>query len=133
MGFAYREIRRLETEIQEPRILKLYFSQKLFYGGYFWFFPRGRNNAANKWEVNIGLGIMPVGNYRSPRQILEEYIQQEKYNLAEKELKQALELDPNYKGALKLMKKIQNKSDGRPGDLKQTRSVSYTHLTLPTN
>ncbi len=68
IGFAYREIRDLTQEIPNPRILKLYFSQKHFYGGYFWLFARGKKSA------NIGLGVIPVGNFIPPRKILLEYV-----------------------------------------------------------
>ncbi|MFX1512742.1 MAG: geranylgeranyl reductase family protein [Promethearchaeota archaeon] len=68
IGFAYREIRDLKHPIPNPRILKLFFSQKLFFGGYFWLFARGNKSA------NIGLGIMPVGDFIPPRKIFLDYI-----------------------------------------------------------
>ncbi len=68
IGFAYREIRDLKHEIDDPDYIKIYFSTSLFPGGYFWIFPRGEKS------VNTGLGVMPVGNYPSPKPIFTKYI-----------------------------------------------------------
>ncbi|MFX1513373.1 MAG: geranylgeranyl reductase family protein [Promethearchaeota archaeon] len=68
IGFAYREIRDLEQEIDDPDFIKIYYSHSRFPGGYYWEFPRGAKS------VNAGLGVMPVGNYPSPKTVFRAYI-----------------------------------------------------------
>lgn len=54
---AYREIRVLDEDVDEPGHLRIYLSTKIAPGGYWWFFPKGRN------KVNVGLGVQGgVGN-----------------------------------------------------------------------
>lgn len=49
---CYREIRDVETEIESPEFIRLFFDQELCPGGYLWEFPRGPNS------MNAGLGVM---------------------------------------------------------------------------
>lgn len=48
---AYREIRVLSEDIEDYDTLRIYLSQKITPGGYWWFFPKGPR------KVNIGLGV----------------------------------------------------------------------------
>lgn len=57
---AYREVRLLKKDIDDPDYSKIYFSNEITSGGYIWYFPGG------KLKVNIGIGgkINPEKNYR---------------------------------------------------------------------
>ena len=65
-NIAYREIRELTYEIEEPSILKIYIDQETSPGGYWWFFPEGKRVA------NIGLGVQGGMGYPSPNTIFYE-------------------------------------------------------------
>ncbi|MFX1511957.1 MAG: geranylgeranyl reductase family protein [Promethearchaeota archaeon] len=71
MGFAYREIRELQTNLPEDEYLKLYFSEKLAPGGYIWLFPRGDET---KPTVNAGLGIAQSIPPPSPKERFYQYV-----------------------------------------------------------
>ncbi len=67
---AYREIRELSTDIEEPEILRIYISKRIAPGGYWWFFPY----SLRKGLVNVGLGVqLGVGN-PSPKELLVRYV-----------------------------------------------------------
>ncbi|MEM1873261.1 MAG: geranylgeranyl reductase family protein, partial [Acidilobaceae archaeon] len=57
---AYRRILELEDEIPDFDAIRLYFNVEIAPGGYWWFFPEGRN------AVNIGLGVQMGKGYPSP-------------------------------------------------------------------
>ena len=64
---AYREIRVLSKDIEDYDALRIYLSQKITPGGYWWFFPKGPR------KVNIGLGVQG-GRGLNPIRIFYEYI-----------------------------------------------------------
>jgi len=58
-NIAYREVRKLKEPIDEPEILRIYVSNKVAPGGYWWFFPYSLTDGF----VNVGLGVQGgVGN-----------------------------------------------------------------------
>ncbi len=58
-NIAYREVRKLKEPIDEPEILRIYVSNKVAPGGYWWFFPY----SLKEGYVNVGLGVQGgVGN-----------------------------------------------------------------------
>jgi len=63
---AYREIRALNYEIEEPSYLKIYVNQEVAPGGYWWFFPEGKDAA------NIGLGVQDGMGHPAPNVIFKE-------------------------------------------------------------
>ncbi len=65
-AIAYREIRILSMDIERSEYLRIYLSPKIAPGGYWWFFPKGKN------KVNVGLGVQggvdnpsPIENFRT--------------------------------------------------------------------
>jgi geranylgeranyl reductase family protein len=48
----------------ESDYCKIFFSQEITPGGYYWIFPR------NNQEVNVGLGVQPIHNYPNPKERL---------------------------------------------------------------
>ena len=66
-AIAYREIRFLSNDIEDPDVLRIYLSQEKAPGGYWWFFPKGLR------KVNVGLGIQG-GTGLNPRSIFYKYI-----------------------------------------------------------
>ncbi|MHA1596515.1 MAG: geranylgeranyl reductase family protein [Candidatus Asgardarchaeia archaeon] len=65
---AYREIRELKEEIDEPEYGKIYLSQKIAPGGYVWIFPESGK------EVNVGLGIQWLPENPHPRKVFYDVI-----------------------------------------------------------
>lgn len=69
-NIAYREIRILNYEIEEPSYLKIYLDQEISPGGYWWYFPEGKDKA------NIGLGVQGGMNYPAPNTIFKNRLEQ---------------------------------------------------------
>jgi digeranylgeranylglycerophospholipid reductase len=67
-NIAYREIVELDYEIERPEYLRIYINQKIAPGGYWWFFPEGRNKA------NIGLGVQGGRGHPMPNKIYREVL-----------------------------------------------------------
>jgi len=67
-NIAYREIMVLDYEIEEPSFIRIYINQKIAPGGYWWFFPEGRDRA------NIGLGVQGGRGYPPPNKIFREVL-----------------------------------------------------------
>ncbi len=67
---AYREVRKLSREINEPEILRIYISKRIAPGGYWWFFPYSLKNGL----VNVGLGVQHGVGYPNPKDLLYEYV-----------------------------------------------------------
>ncbi|BCU68250.1 geranylgeranyl hydrogenase [Sulfolobales archaeon HS-7] len=65
---AYREVLLSRDEISEPEYLKIFISQKASPGGYWWYFPKGKNKA------NVGLGIQDGMGYPNPHYYYEKYL-----------------------------------------------------------
>ncbi|MCC6033597.1 MAG: NAD(P)/FAD-dependent oxidoreductase [Desulfurococcaceae archaeon] len=70
MNIAYREVRKLKKEVEEPEILRIYVSKKVAPGGYWWFFPYSKEGDV----VNVGLGVQGGMNYPNPRDLLHEHV-----------------------------------------------------------
>ncbi len=66
MNVAYREIRELKKDIEEPEILRIYVSKDKAPGGYWWFFPY----SMEPHTVNIGLGVQGGRGYPHPKDLL---------------------------------------------------------------
>lgn len=70
MNIAYREIRILSKEINEPEIHRIYINKDIAPGGYWWFFPYSMT--PNK--VNVGLGVQGGMGYPHPKELLYRYV-----------------------------------------------------------
>jgi len=58
---AFREIVELEDEVENHEYIKIYLSQKVAPGGYWWIFPRSRS------VINVGLGVWGVSGANPSR------------------------------------------------------------------
>jgi len=56
---AYREVGFTKDDIEDAGYLKIFINQKASPGGYWWYFPKGKN------KVNVGLGIQGGMGYPS--------------------------------------------------------------------
>ncbi|MCE4615335.1 MAG: geranylgeranyl reductase family protein [Desulfurococcales archaeon] len=65
-NIAYREIRELDYEIDEPDYIRIYVNQDVAPGGYWWFFPESKTTA------NIGLGVQGGRGHPNPMFIFRE-------------------------------------------------------------
>ena len=65
-NIAYREIIELENDIDTPNYIRIYINKKIAPGGYWWFFPEGKN------VVNIGLGVQGGRGYPLPTKLFKE-------------------------------------------------------------
>ncbi len=68
---AYREIRDFDASqfhYDDPEYLRIFFDQKIVPGGYIWEFPRSETS------VNVGLGVVTIGNYPNTRKQFEYYL-----------------------------------------------------------
>lgn len=65
---CYREIRELSTNLEDPEYLRIYLSQEICPGGYYWIFPKGSNT------INVGVGIQMVNGFRNPKKQLYDYV-----------------------------------------------------------
>ncbi|MGC9072511.1 MAG: digeranylgeranylglycerophospholipid reductase [Acidilobus sp.] len=68
-NIAYREIRELSYDIDEPTYLKIYVNQEISPGGYWWYFPEGKASA------NIGLGVQDGMGYPPPNLIFRDRLE----------------------------------------------------------
>ncbi|MEM0373625.1 MAG: digeranylgeranylglycerophospholipid reductase [Sulfolobaceae archaeon] len=64
---AYREVVYTKDDIEEPQYLKIFIDQFTSPGGYWWYFPKGKD------KVNIGLGIQAGMGYPSIHTFYEKY------------------------------------------------------------
>ncbi|MEM2789991.1 MAG: NAD(P)/FAD-dependent oxidoreductase [Candidatus Bathyarchaeia archaeon] len=65
---CYREIRVLETEIEEPEFCQIYLDLEAAPGGYYWVFPKRGSS------VNVGLGVAAIGSFPNPRDQLYKFV-----------------------------------------------------------
>lgn len=65
---CYREIRVLESEVENPNFCKIYLDLKIAPGGYYWVFPKRGT------LVNVGLGVAMAGEYPNPREQLYKFV-----------------------------------------------------------
>ncbi|MGC9112216.1 digeranylgeranylglycerophospholipid reductase [Acidilobus sp.] len=68
-NIAYREIRELNYTVEEPSYLKIYVNQEISPGGYWWYFPEGKESA------NIGLGVQGGMGYPTPNTIFKQRLE----------------------------------------------------------
>ncbi|MHA1583399.1 MAG: geranylgeranyl reductase family protein [Candidatus Baldrarchaeia archaeon] len=66
---AYREIRELKELGENPNYAKIYLTQRVAPGGYYWIFPK-----KNGIIVNVGIGVQSGPNAPSPKRQLYEYV-----------------------------------------------------------
>lgn len=64
---AYREVLFSKGEVNEPDFLRIFVNQETSPGGYWWYFPKGKD------KVNIGLGVQGGMNYPNPHYFYEKY------------------------------------------------------------
>lgn len=60
-SIAYREIRMVRDEIEDSQYIRIYLSQEVSPGGYWWYFPKG------PVKVNVGLGVKGGDKALSPK------------------------------------------------------------------
>jgi len=65
-NIAYREIREMNYEIDEPDYIRIYVNQEIAPGGYWWFFPESKTSA------NIGLGVQGGRGHPNPMLLFKE-------------------------------------------------------------
>jgi len=70
---AYREIRELKEPIETPDYAKIYLTQTIAPGGYYWIFPKRDGNI-----VNVGIGVQSGPNAPNPKKQLYEYVLNQK-------------------------------------------------------
>jgi geranylgeranyl reductase family protein len=77
---AFREILEIGQDIERPDFIRIYLDQNVAPGGYWWYFPEGRN------QVNLGLGVQNGVNNPDPR------TQYRKFLLARKDVQPVLKV-----------------------------------------
>ncbi len=65
---AYREVGFTASDVEEPEYLRIFISQEASPGGYWWYFPKGKD------KVNVGLGIQGGMNYGSIHEYYKKYL-----------------------------------------------------------
>ncbi|MEW9491671.1 MAG: digeranylgeranylglycerophospholipid reductase [Candidatus Aramenus sulfurataquae] len=65
---AYREVGITKGDIEDPGYLRIFINQKASPGGYWWYFPKGKN------KVNVGLGIQGGMGYPSIYTYYQKYL-----------------------------------------------------------
>ena len=65
---AYREVLLTKDDIEEPEYLRIFITQQASPGGYWWYFPKGKN------KVNVGLGIQGGMNYPAVQTFYQKYV-----------------------------------------------------------
>lgn len=66
---AYREIRELREPDENPNYAKIYLTQNIAPGGYYWIFPK-----KNGTIVNVGIGVQSGVNAPNPKKQLYKYV-----------------------------------------------------------
>jgi len=66
---AYREIRELNEPDENPSYAKIYLTQRVAPGGYYWIFPKKDGTI-----VNVGIGVQSGLNAPNPKKQLYEYV-----------------------------------------------------------
>lgn len=67
---AYREVAYTADDIEDPEYLRIYIDQQTSPGGYWWYFPKGKD------KVNIGLGIQGGMGYPSIYTYYNKYLKE---------------------------------------------------------
>lgn len=65
---AFREILEIGQDIERPDFIRIYLDQNVAPGGYWWYFPEGRN------QVNLGLGVQHGVNNPDPRTLYKKFL-----------------------------------------------------------
>lgn len=68
VGVCYREIRRLEEEMEDADFCEIYLDLEVAPGGYVWVFPKAGT------KVNVGLGVAMKGRFPNPREQLYKHV-----------------------------------------------------------
>ncbi|MEM3692498.1 MAG: geranylgeranyl reductase family protein [Candidatus Bathyarchaeia archaeon] len=77
---AYREIRVLETPLENQDYGLIFLGSKIAPGGYAWLFPKGRE------IVNVGVGVQAREGYPNPKRQLSLFLEEHKFLKASKVL-----------------------------------------------
>jgi len=65
---AYREVLLTKDDIEDSEYLKIFVTQQASPGGYWWYFPKGKN------KVNVGLGIQGGMGYPAVQTFYQKYL-----------------------------------------------------------
>jgi geranylgeranyl reductase family protein len=65
---AYREVLLTKDDIEDYDYLRIFITQRASPGGYWWYFPKGKN------KVNVGLGIQGGMGYPSVHEFYKKYL-----------------------------------------------------------
>ncbi len=65
---CYREIRQLKEPLDEPTLCRIYLTQAVTPGGYYWVFPESES------KVNVGLGVAMTGRFPNPKEQLYRHV-----------------------------------------------------------
>ena len=65
---CYREIRELNSTVEDQDYCKIYLNQNVAPGGYYWVFPKGER------QVNIGLGVLMKRGFKNPKYQYQNHI-----------------------------------------------------------
>ena len=65
---CYREIRRLKQPLDDPSLCRIYVTQSITPGGYYWIFPEGES------KVNVGLGVAMRSGFPKPKEQLYKHV-----------------------------------------------------------
>jgi len=68
MAICYREIRELDSLIDNPENIKLFMSAAIAPGGYWWVFPKEGN------KINVGIGVQMVKGFTNPRTLFYKHV-----------------------------------------------------------
>lgn len=77
---AYREVAYTVDDIEDPEYLRIYINQETSPGGYWWYFPKGKD------KVNIGLGIQGGMGYPSIYTYYNKYLKEYGYDIDTKRI-----------------------------------------------
>jgi digeranylgeranylglycerophospholipid reductase len=61
VAICYREIRELDSQIDNPENIKIFLSAAVAPGGYWWIFPKEDN------KINVGVGVQMAEGFTNPK------------------------------------------------------------------
>ena len=68
VAICYREIRELDSLIDNPENIKIFLSTSVAPGGYWWIFPKEDN------RINVGIGVQMVNGFPNPKTQLYKHV-----------------------------------------------------------
>jgi geranylgeranyl reductase family protein len=68
VAICYREIRELDSLIDSPENIKIFFSAAIAPGGYWWVFPKEGN------KINVGIGVQMVNGFTNPKTLFYKHV-----------------------------------------------------------